>query len=221
MRNKRVVVAIILLAIPALACQTLLGRGSIRLSTSLFEEDFSSRSNDWDVISDEDASLDYVADEYAIQIFTTELLVWANPNGANLSLADVHVEVTARNIGAATEPGFGIICSYVDEANTYRMGVSSDGFHIITKRVDGVETVLTDPENGQWTTSDRVPLNASSYRLGADCGNGTLTLYVDGRRVASVNDSTLTAGTVGLFAAAFAEQPVEIRFDDLVVTALP
>ena len=219
MRNKLVVVAIILLAIPALACQTLLGGVSLEPSTSLFEEDFSSRSNGWDVISTDSHSVDYGAGDYSVQIFTTEWFVWANPNEANLSLADVHVEVTARNTGAATEPGFGIMCHYMDEENYYYLGVSTDGYHIIAKTEGGVDTVLTGAD--KWSSSDQVPLNAASYRVGADCGKGTLTLYVNGKQVASLVESTFTVGTVGLFAQAFAEQPVEIRFDDLVVTALP
>ena len=33
---------------------------------------------------------------------------------------------------------------------------------------------------------DLIEKNKSSYRVGADCGNGTLTLYVDGQQIASV-----------------------------------
>ena len=44
-----------------------------------------------------------------------------------------------------------------------------------------------------------IPNNASSYRVSADCGNGRLTLYVDGQQIASVTDNTYGTGRAGLF----------------------
>jgi len=36
--------------------------------------------------------------------------------------------------------------------------------------------------------------------VGADCNNGTLTLYVDGQRIDSVSDNTYGNGSIGVFA---------------------
>jgi len=82
------------------------------------------------------------------------------------------------------------------------------------------DEILTN--NGQWETSDLIPQNASSYRLGADCGNGTLTLYVDGQQIDSVSDSTYTSGGIALFAWSGEEvQTVNVSFDDFLMTELP
>ena len=63
--------------------------------------------------------------------------------------------------------------------------------------------------------------NAASYRIGADCGNGTLTLYVDGNQIASVSDTTYTTGRVGVIAWSGDEAPAaDVLFDDFVVTRL-
>jgi hypothetical protein len=66
-------------------------------------------------------------------------------------------------------------------------------------------------------------VNADSYRLGADCGNGTLTLYVDGQQIASVNDSSYTSGKVAVFtwSADEAGRTSNVSFDDFVMTTLP
>jgi hypothetical protein len=185
---------------------------------ALFQDDFGNPASGWDQTSGDNAAVGYADGEYRMQLFRAGWFAWANPEGANLSLSNVHVSVKARNTGAATEPGFGIMCNYKDGDNTYYMGVSVDGYYIIVKTVGGQDIVLSDESS--WIPSDAVPINASSYLLDAYCGAGTLTLAVNGTVVAAVNDSTLTTGTVGLFIQSFDQANVEIRFDDFVVTSL-
>jgi hypothetical protein len=75
--------------------------------------------------------------------------------------------------------------------------------------------------NDQWGKSDQISANASSYRLGADCGNGTLTLYVDGKQIASVSDTTYTSGGVALLTWSGEEATnTNVTFDDFRMTKL-
>jgi hypothetical protein len=74
--------------------------------------------------------------------------------------------------------------------------------------------------NDQWAVSDSITQNAASYRIGADCGNGALTLYVDGKQIDSVSDTSYAKGDVGLFAWTGTETSAAIQFDDIVVTSL-
>ena len=61
-----------------------------------------------------------------------------------------------------------------------------------------------------------------AYRLGADCGaNGRLVLYVDGQQVAVANDPALPSGLVGFSVQTFGHVPAEVRWKDVLVTALP
>jgi hypothetical protein len=72
------------------------------------------------------------------------------------------------------------------------------GEYAIIKATDGEsDELLTN--NGKWASSDLIPEKAASYRVGGDCGNGKLTLYVDGKQIASVSDNTYGTGRVGLF----------------------
>jgi len=88
----------------------------------------------------------------------------------------------------------------------------------VIARLNGdAEVFLTN--NNRWARSDDIPRKAAAYRLGADCGNGVLTLYVDGKQIASVKDATFAKGDVGLFVSTQKTKDVEVRFDDFVVTA--
>ncbi|MBI3163725.1 MAG: hypothetical protein HYZ24_03505, partial [Chloroflexi bacterium] len=59
-------------------------------------------------------------------------------------------------------------------------------------------------------------------RIGADCANGKLTLYVDGQEIASVEDSTYASGGFALFVWS-GDQPngTDVSFDDFIMTQLP
>ena len=58
--------------------------------------------------------------------------------------------------------------------------------------------------------------------MGADCGKGTLTLYVDGQQIASVSDLSYTGGGVALFTWSAEEATTtDVSFDDFVMTELP
>ena len=76
--------------------------------------------------------------------------------------------------------------------------------------------------NDQWAKSDLIAKNAASYRMGADCGNGKLTLYVDGQQVASVDDMTYTSGGIALFVWSGKDATkTDVSFDDFKMTNLP
>jgi hypothetical protein len=219
MRHRYMGAVVVVLAMSALACTcNLLSGLTGSTSQSLFQDDFSNKNNGWDENTSDNASTGYGNGDYVMKVFQTSWFVWANPESAKSSLSNIHIAVTASNTGAATEPGFGVICDYVDRDNYYYMGVSVDGYYIIVKTMNGDDTPLSDQSS--WITSDAVPVNASSYNLEADCGNGTLTLSVNGQQVDSVSDSTFSSGSVGLFARSFDEPNAEIHFDNFVVTAL-
>jgi hypothetical protein len=215
MRSRIMIFPVVALAVAALAC----AGGTPDPGESdgtLFEDDFSDRRSGWTTGVGESGSVDYVADEYAIKVGDSNWFIWGVPGESDL--ADIHIEVTAIDLGPATDAGFGIICHYVDDQNFYYLGIGSDGYYAIARFVDDEVTFLSDSEG--WIESDGIALDAASYRLGADCGQGTLTLYVDGEAIDSVADDTFSSGDVGLFVLSASEPNAEVHFDDFVVTAL-
>lgn len=222
MSQRNLWVPLIGLVIAALAC----GGGSsggddgpreTPTPRPLFEDDFSKSNSGWTTDSDETASKDYEDGEYVFRVTDTGWFVWGNPDK---SFSDVHIEVTAKNTGTASNNKFGIICHYDDDArNYYYMGIGSNGFYAIVRSDNNEDTYLSNDED-LWIESEAIPQNADSYRIGADCANGKLALYVDDTLIASADDATYSSGDVGLFAFTFDEADAEVRFDDFVVTSL-
>ena len=221
-RKKYFVIPLVVLALSALAALacSAVGGGTTGPTEvpSLFKDDFSSSGSGWSTFTSDTGSVEYVDGEYVMGVFTNEWFIWGNPEE---SFGNVHIEVTARNTGGAADTSFGIICNYNSETQQfYYVAIDSQGFYAIAKTIPGQEDFFLTNDN-QWATSDDITKDSASYRVGADCGNGTITLYVDGVQIASVNDSDFSQGDVGLFAWTADQANSEIRFDDLVVTALP
>ncbi len=219
MRNKFYFLPLVALMLAALAC----GGGSSGGDSAtpggpkvLLKDDFSSSSSGWGTGSDTESSVEYDGGEYVIKVETDSLLVWGTQDEE--TLGNVHLAVNVRNTGA-NDPTFGVICGYQDDQNFYYMGFGVDAYYAIAKYVNDELTIITSDSN-EWMLSDDIKENADSYKLEADCGNGRLTLYVDGKQIASVEDAGYQAGKVGLFARSFDKTGVEVHFDDFVATEL-
>jgi len=185
----------------------------------LFEDDFSDASGGWSIDSSGKSIAKYDNGQYDIQILAEKLLVWTTSASGDLS--NIRVEVTGSSAGVANDPGMGVICGYQDDEHFYYLGITPDGYYAINKFNADNGTILTS-NNDEWERSARIALYETSYQLQADCGSdGTLALSVNGLEVARANDTDYPSGTVGLMAQSFNKAPAEVRFDDLVVTALP
>lgn len=190
-------------------------------SDVLLEDDFTAGRSQWGTGTDADSAVEYVDDALNIQLFTGNYVVWTYPNETDYP--NLHMEVTVINNGSDEDAAFGFFCykQYPIDDNRYYFAVTPSGEYAIAKAALAVDDeILTN--NNTWDTSDLISKNASSYRLGADCGNGTLSLYVDGQLIDSVSDSTYTSGGIALFAWS-GEQvgTVNFSFDDFVMTELP
>ena len=210
--NSRIVFAIAALALAALACQAI-----SNLSGPLLSDDFSSQS--WGTGTDSDSSVEYSNEALQFIIFTTNYFVWSTPN--DMDYSNVHIEVTALNNSTDSTTAFGIICNMqVTDASHYFAITPAGQYAIVKSAVALDDEFLTN--SGAWANSDSIPQNASSYRVGADCGNGVLTLYVNGKQVDSVTDSTYTSGNVAVFAWSGEEAAgANVSFDDFKMTNLP
>ena len=249
--NFRVLMAISSLALAALACQAVMGSGdtevpatdivndnppdiletedpsvteteeSISGSDVLYEDDFREGRSNWGVGTDADSSVEYVDDALNIQLFRENYFVWTSPTDE--AYENVHMEVTVYNNGSDANAAFGFFCDVqypIDESHYYLAITPRGEYAIVKAALAQDDDVLT--KNGTWDTSDLIPEGADSYRLGADCGNGTLTLYVNGQEVDSVSDSTYTSGSFALFVLSpLTVNTVNFSFDDFLMTQLP
>ena len=207
----KVFIAVTSLLLAALACNAL-------GSSALLKDDFSGGDITWGTGTDADSSVEYSNGALNFVVNKDLYFVWSTPNDQDYE--KIHIEVTANNTSTDSAAAFGIICNLQITNTSYYFAVTDAGEYAIGRYTFAGDTILTN--NGEWNTSSLIKSGADSYRLGADCGNNTLTLYVDSQLIESVTDSTYTVGNVGLFAWSGEElNGTNVSFDDFVVTKLP
>ena len=183
----------------------------------LLQDDFSSEN--WGTLSDADNSVQYDGEALRMKMFKQNWFVWSTPNGE--IYRNIHMEITATNNDGESTTAFGLMC-YQQEATAsyYYLAMTPAGEYAIVLAADG-ETDVFLTNNDQWGTSDLIEKRKSSYRIGADCGNGTLTLYVDGQLIDSVSTDTYTDGVSGVFTWSGENvDSADVTFDDFVIKSL-
>lgn len=186
----------------------------------LLEDDFSQTNAVWGTETNSDSSIEYEGNTLRVIVYTKNWFVWTRPGDE--IYRDVRMEVTAINHDTDQYTAFGLMChQQSDNQSYYYFAITPAGQYVIAKTTPG-QTDLFLTNNDSWEFSNLIARNAASYRIGADCGNGRLTLYVDGQQVDSVTDSTYTSGKVGLIVWS-AEEPTrtDLSFDDFLLTNLP
>lgn len=177
----------------------------------LFQDDFSNPSSGWDSVRTDEGMTDYDGGAYHIVVDKAQTDYWANPGR---DFTDVRVEVDATKAAGPDDNDYGVICRYQDVDNFYAFLISSDGFYAITKIADGEYELLgTD----SMLESDSIRQGGATNRIRADCIGTTLTLYVNGQQLTSIDDASYAKGDVGLIAGTFDEPGADIKFDNFVV----
>ncbi len=186
----------------------------------ILEEDFSGPSSNWGLVDDEN-SLVYL-DDAALRMVISKRnwFVWSSPN--SIAYRDVYLETTVINNDTDQYTVFGLFCNQqTDGQSFYYFGITPAGQYAIARVDSGkLENFITN--NGQWGYSSLIELNAPSYHIEAVCGDGALTLYVDGQQIDTVTDTTYSSGRAGVFIWS-AEQATrtDISFDDFLLANFP
>lgn len=215
------------LALAALSCQaasSLTGEatstqepGSAATQTGevLLQDDFSSTG--WGTGTDADSSVEYANGVLRMIVNTKNWFVWSTPNDKDYE--NIHMEVTAVNNDTDPTTAFGIMCDQqtVDDAFYYFAVTPAGQYAIAEASLAASDVFLTNED--KWQYSDLIEKNAASYRIGADCADGKLTLYVNGQQVDSVTDDTYKSGGVALFVWSGEESTTaNVSFDDFLMT---
>jgi hypothetical protein len=237
--NIKVILAVACLALATLACAAVTGGSNTPTPVApidtdvpvvpteaqpgtgdvLLIDDFSSAQ--WGTGTDADSSVEYASEALQMIVFTKNHFIWSTPD--NEDYQNVHMEVTVINNDTDSTTAFGLMCNQQagEDNSFYYFAMTPAGEYAIAKAAAGqTDVFLTN--NDEWASSDLISKNASSYRVGADCGHGNLTLYVDGQQIASISDSTYTGGGVAIFTWSGEEvASANVSFDDFAMTELP
>lgn len=175
----------------------------------------------WEMGTYADHTIQYYQGTLQFIISTKNLYELSSPKisfDTKYSYENVHIEVTAIANGTDPQTAFGIMCNKQSVySSSYYFGITPEGKYAIAKFKRGENDVILT-NNGNWATSDLIVQNADSYRIGADCYNGNLTLYVDGKQIDSVYDASYTKGGFALFVMSGSDTTNTIvGFDDFLM----
>lgn len=220
-RKTEIILAIAAFALAALACNAITGGGGASPTSTgsvILSDDFSSAR--WGTGTDADSSIEYANNALQVIVYTKNYFVWSTPNADTYQ--NIHIEATVLNNDTDSTTAFGIVCNKQGStSNFHYLVVTPAGEYAIARAAEGQSDVFLT-NNDQWSSSDLIAKNAASYRVGADCGNGTLILYVDGQQIASVSDAAYTSGGVALMVWSGEEATTtDVSFDDFLMTQLP
>jgi hypothetical protein len=177
----------------------------------LFQDDFSDPASGWAVGQDAAGLIEY--DSGGIRIFVSQ------PGAARLtvprlSFGDVQIDVDTAKLGGPDDNNFGLLCRYQDELNFYFFEISSDGYYTIGKYKEGTMSLIG---MSQMQSHNAIHQGVAINHLRADCAGSKLVFYVNGARVAGVEDTDIKTGDVGLIAGALKTSGTDILFDNLSV----
>ena len=205
-----------LLIVLSLACSTGVSTTSVpqdqtALSGSvLFQDDFSRSVSGWDRFTNAEGTMDYDAAGYRMLINSLNTNFWSTPHK---NFADVRMEVDAGKLGGPDENRIGLVCRFTGN-DYYFFLISSDGFYGIGIYTGGQGVLLGQSE---MQASSNIKTGLAVNHLRADCTGNTLTFYVNGFQLVTLQDSRLKSGDVGLLAGTFAQPSVDVIFDNFVV----
>jgi len=179
----------------------------------LFEDDFEDDGSGWEIGEYDFGSVGYGDGVYVVEALSDGDPMWGV---AYQDFDDVVIEVDASQVSAGPEDNnaYGVVCRDQGESNNngYYMHISGDGYYAIHVATDGEFEALVD-----WTESSSIRQGNATNHIRVICDGSTLTLFVNGRKLAEAEDSTYASGDVALTATSFEDAPTEVHFDDLVV----
>lgn len=177
----------------------------------LFQDDFSTKENNWKTWNQENAFVDYQADGLYFLINEPYYDYWSKPG---FKFSDVMIQTDAIKVGGPNNNSYGVICRMVDEENFYAFIISSDGYAGILKVIEGKYELLN---NNSMEFFAEIVAGDAVNQLTAVCDNNQLSLAINGKIALQVEDTSFSTGDVGFLVGTFAEPGVEILFDNLVV----
>lgn len=184
-------------------------------SNTLFQDDFSDTNSGWDSADWESGITDYSNGAYRMLVKVPSYVVWANPG--EYFDGDTITEVDATKVSGEDDNRYGLICRYSgtpEMPNYYFFLISSDGYAVIGKTVEGDSEFISSEE---MQPVEAIYQGATTNHVRADCIGNSLSFYVNGQQVAVATDSAYTGGDTGLITGTFEIESTEITFDNLVV----
>ena len=177
----------------------------------IFQDDFSNPNSGWVNLTNDSGTLDYFDGYYRVEVQGDHQMLWTGP-GMNFS--DVRLEADSIKVIGSPDDIYGVVCRGADQDNFYFFVISSDGYYGVGKMINGIQSLIDLPG---MLPSEVISQDKAKNHLRADCVADRLDFYVNGQRLASVKDSELTKGDIGLIAGNLENAQTVVLFDNFSV----
>jgi hypothetical protein len=203
------VLAMLACSLPGLRTPAPGGGGSSK--NVLMQDNFSNPKSGWEVGEYNSGKVGYADGQYFVISYGKGSTMWGV---ANRSFDNVVIDVEATPVSGPDNNDYGIVCREQGDGRGYYFLISGDGYYAIVKGTDEGYDWLVD-----FTESNAIQQGYTTNRIRAVCNGSQLSLYVNGQRVGEASDTEFSSGDIALTATSYEDEPVEVRFDNLVVTA--
>jgi hypothetical protein len=166
----------------------------VKLTTLVFEDDFSNPNSGWWVASEAGAKAEYLDGRYRLLHKEGGYVRWVL-NLAIGQLDDFALEVDAQWYGTSSFYNYyGAIFKEQGVDNCYVFGVNSDaGQYFIDKKVKGAGSELKG-----WTESIYIKKGTAVNRIKVICQGSKISVYANDSLLTTVYDDSLSKGDIGL-----------------------
>jgi len=176
--------------------------------TLVFQDDFTSGMY-WPVETETDMKFYYSAGGYVMENPIKDVVAFSVRGD---QYADVRIEVVGTRIEGPYDGYYGVICHFSDASHYYLLAVGNDGWYGIAKRQPGNLVFL---QEGNDTSA--IYTGSAPNIIRGDCVSGALTLWANGHKLLKVEDSSYSAGAVGMALVTRTDETFVIVFDDFQV----
>jgi hypothetical protein len=178
----------------------------------IYSDDFSNTDSGWPEKTTEKYAYHYDNGEYHLTVNQSAYSAWSY-NENSESFDDFIIEADARPVTGGENSEYGLIFRCQDDDNFYYFTISSDGYYLAGKRLDGKWCALR-----RWTPCDSVARSFTSNHLKVVCKGSQMDLYVNDNMLATVLDDSFTSGYVGgMLCVPESGSGASVAFDNLKV----
>ncbi|HUN22059.1 MAG TPA: hypothetical protein PK299_02880 [Anaerolineales bacterium] len=175
-----------------------------------FDENFEQLGG-WNVVDDADRWGRYENGQYLLTIKKENQLNWVLNF---LQSSNFLYQVTVSAPSCQGDDHFGLMFR-VQSTRFYAFGVSCRGEYRLLRYVDGAFKPIID-----WTLSPAVEPNGGVNVLAVRAVSGGMTLFVNNMQIASAEDSIISNGGFGLYAATRSSSTLTAAFDNATARVL-
>lgn len=183
----------------------------------LFSDDFASQQasegKGWTFESGDNVDWGWSANALSASVRKKNWIGWNSPDG---KYDDFGAEIEAQPTSSGYVE-YGIIFRISGETDTrsyYLYGVTSEGKYFLQKKVDGK---WADADPVSTTSSQLIKQGQAKNKLGVRAQGSQIMLYINGTLVKTVNDVSISSGTLGVFAGTGDNDQASATFSRLTV----